>query len=101
MSTSCLRIQQSPALSGQMMLDGAKNAILVIMASTLLTHGITTLKNVPASDDVYHMAKLLMSLGARVTFYPETNTMHVDTRYVNAYAISVKFALRYWLWVPC
>ncbi len=56
---SYLEIKQSPELSGEVSLFGAKNAVLVIMASLLLTRGTSRLKNVPASTDVWEMIKLL------------------------------------------
>ncbi|EKD48854.1 MAG: hypothetical protein ACD_64C00103G0006, partial [uncultured bacterium] len=68
---SYLEIKQSPELSGDISLYGAKNAVLVIMASLLLTSGKSRLKNVPGSSDVLHMIKLLESLGAVVCFDQE------------------------------
>ncbi|MES1224639.1 MAG: hypothetical protein ABUT20_54610, partial [Bacteroidota bacterium] len=42
-----LVMQQSLGLQGSVELSGAKNAVLVIMASLILTEGLSTLKNVP------------------------------------------------------
>ena len=79
-SDSVLVIQQSLGLQGQTELVGAKNAVLVIMASLILTEGISVLKNVPYSDDVIQMMQLLQDLGADVYYKPELHELTVDTR---------------------
>ena len=67
MSNAYLVMEQSLSLQGKVELSGAKNAVLVIIASLLLTHGKSRLHNVPCSDDVLHMIKLLRQLGADVS----------------------------------
>ncbi len=84
---SYLEIKQSPELSGDISLYGAKNAVLVIMASLLLTSGKSRLKNVPGSSDVLHMIKLLESLGAVVCFDQEMHELEVDTSGVNKWQV--------------
>jgi len=73
------QISQSPPLRGIVQLEGAKNAVLVIMASLLLTSGRSTLRRVPPSLDVYQMIHTLEALGAVVDFYPEERILIVDT----------------------
>lgn len=72
-------VEQSQNLNGEVKLVGAKNAVLVIMASLILTCGKSRLKNVPNSDDVYQMISLLQSLGAKVCFNITENILDVDT----------------------
>lgn len=67
-SNNYIVIEQSPALQGTIDLYGAKNAVLVIIASLLLTRGKSRLSNVPASDDVFAMIKLIESLGGQAFF---------------------------------
>jgi len=81
-------IEQSGPLEGSVEVDGAKNAVLVIMASLLLTRGISYLYDVPASSDVYHMCHLLEQLGARTWFYTQAQTLVVDTEHVCSTSIS-------------
>jgi UDP-N-acetylglucosamine 1-carboxyvinyltransferase len=83
-----LVVEQSPALDGQVFLSGAKNAVLVIMTSLVLARGISILRNVPASDDVYQMIKLLTELGAVITFDERDNILEVDTRKLDGYRVS-------------
>ena len=73
--TSYIAIETSPALHGTIDLVGAKNAVLVIITSLLLTKGKSRLTNVPASDDVLLMIKLMQQLGAEVFFYPHEHIL--------------------------
>jgi len=80
-------IEQSHALHGTVDLAGAKNAVLVVMASLILTDGKSVLTNVPANDDVWQMIKLLRDLGAEVTFDPEIHRLEVDTRLITKFSV--------------
>jgi len=81
-------IEQSLGLSGQAELSGAKNAVLVIIASLILTSGKSKLKNVPASKDVFNMIALLKSLGAEVFFDVERNELDIDTTKILHYKVA-------------
>ena len=59
-----LAIQGGRPLVGTYPISGAKNAVLPLMVSTLLTPHLVTLNNVPANLDVAVLAALLKSLGA-------------------------------------
>jgi UDP-N-acetylglucosamine 1-carboxyvinyltransferase len=83
-----LVVEHSPALKGTVKLEGAKNAVLVIMASLILTSGKSRLTNVPASRDVHGMIALLTELGAQLFFDEATNTLDVDTTGLNAWQVS-------------
>jgi len=74
-----LVMQQSLELQGSAQLVGAKNAVLVIMASLILTEGTSVLKNVPFSDDVMQMMRLLQDLGADVHYDFDIHELTVDT----------------------
>lgn len=79
---------RSDRLMGTVELSGAKNAVLVTIASLILTKGKSILYNVPASADVYEMAELLSQLGATVFFDPENHQLTVDTTLLCAYTVS-------------
>jgi len=74
-----LKVENSPKLKGEASLIGAKNAVLVMMASLILTEGKSRLTNVPSSDDVMQMMMLLRDLGAEVSYNKETHILEVDT----------------------
>ena len=64
-------------LSGSVGVSGAKNAVLPLMAATLLTRGISRIENVPNLRDTRTMGRVLETLGARVE--RENGTLIVDT----------------------
>ena len=59
-----LRITGGRPLHGRIIIGGAKNAALPLMAATLLTREKVTLDNVPYLADITTMAKLLVQHGA-------------------------------------
>jgi UDP-N-acetylglucosamine 1-carboxyvinyltransferase len=61
-----LLIKGGVPLHGDVKISGAKNAVLPIMAATLLTAEKCTIRRVPDLSDVGFMAKILSSLGAKV-----------------------------------
>ncbi len=65
-------------LSGEIEVSGSKNAVLPIMAGTLIQEGVYRIKNVPLLMDVYTMADVLRVLGVKVQF--EENSVVIDTR---------------------
>lgn len=80
-------VEQSLGLQGEVELVGAKNAVLVIMASLILTDGKSVLSNVPDSADVHQMIDLLEDLGAEVSFYPDKNILIVNTAPIKSYKV--------------
>lgn len=93
-NTAYIAIEQSSRLSGSMELIGAKNAVLVIISSLLLTRGKSRLTNVPASDDVLQMIKLMQTLGAQVFFYPQEHVLEIDTSTVNKWQVGADIMKR-------
>ena len=61
-----LVIRGGKPLQGRVLISGAKNAALPVMAATLLTPGVHTLRNVPLLRDTRTMADVLEKLGARI-----------------------------------
>jgi len=61
-----LLIKGGVPLHGEVTISGAKNAVLPIMAATLLTSGKCVIRRVPDLSDVRFMAQILKSLGAEV-----------------------------------
>ena len=80
-------IEQSLGLRGTATLVGAKNAVLCIMASLILTRGKSILHNVPNSHDVLQMIQLLRDLGAQISFTPELHTLEVDASTINNFKV--------------
>lgn len=55
-------------LRGEVEISGAKNAVLPILAATLLTDEKSVINNVPSVVDVHTMVKILQSLGVKVNY---------------------------------
>lgn len=87
MSTEYILIEKSGPLRGTVDLTGAKNAVLGIMASLLLTQGKNKLTNVPFSEDVLQMIRLLTSLGAVIAVHEAENSLEIDTTTVSGFRV--------------
>ena len=61
-----IRIYGGNCLDGQTTIQGSKNASLPILAATLLINGTCEIENCPEISDVFHMQRLLESLGCKV-----------------------------------
>ena len=61
-----LVIRGGAPLVGTYPISGAKNAVLPLMVSALLTPHLVTLRNVPATLDVAVLATLLQHLGSEM-----------------------------------
>lgn len=77
-----LVINGNKPLHGEVIISGAKNAALPIMAATLLATDIVTIANVPHLKDVTTMMELLGQLGAQLIVDEKMN-VQVDTTQVN------------------
>lgn len=72
------RVVGGTSLQGRVLVVGAKNSALKLMAGALLAVGRTRLTNVPAIVDVTIMAELLRRLGARVDYAAEHGVVDID-----------------------
>jgi UDP-N-acetylglucosamine 1-carboxyvinyltransferase len=72
-----LLIQGGVTLQGEIRISGAKNAVLPIMAATLLAEGPAVVENVPHLQDVTTTVSLLGSMGVTVVV-DETMSIEVD-----------------------
>src|SRR2546426_3699722 len=70
-----LSIKGGAPLSGEGSISGAKNAVLPIMAATLLTAEPCVIRRVPELSDMKFMGQILISLGAEVSFDGDTLTV--------------------------
>lgn len=61
-----LEIKGGAPLRGEVHISGSKNAVLPILAATLLTEDTCVIHRVPDLSDVKHLCKILRTLGAEV-----------------------------------
>jgi len=77
-----LLVRGGTALKGQVEISGSKNAILPIMAASLMSSGEVILNGVPELEDIGVMSEALTILGAKVK--REKNVLIIDGRLVNS-----------------
>lgn len=68
-------------LEGRVKISGAKNAVLPIIAATLLGQSPSLLEEVPDLEDVRTISEVLSQLGIKVKNSGD-NTLYVDTTYI-------------------
>lgn len=71
-------------LKGTVLIDGAKNSALSLMAACLLTNEVSILENVPKLKDVYSMIEVIKTLGVQVE-WKDGNTLYLDPDDFNNY----------------
>lgn len=77
-----LIINGGKPLHGEVVISGAKNSALPILAATLLANDNVTISNVPHLKDVTTMMELLGQLGAQIIVDEKMN-VQVDASHVN------------------
>ncbi len=81
--TAKLAIEGGTVLAGELRASGAKNAVLPILAATLLASDPVTIRNVPHLMDVTTMMELLGQLGAQIRLN-EGMVIDVDPRSIHS-----------------
>ena len=79
-----LIIEGGVALDGDVTISGAKNAVLPLLAATLLAETPMTIRNVPRLKDVSTLAAVIAGMGVKVEFDAENN-IHTDTASIHTY----------------
>ncbi|MEW6534722.1 MAG: UDP-N-acetylglucosamine 1-carboxyvinyltransferase [Candidatus Auribacterota bacterium] len=65
-------------LKGDVIIEGAKNAALPIIAAAILADSPSVIKNVPPLSDVHTMLSILASLGVRSSLDPDKKEICID-----------------------
>ncbi len=76
-------VEGNNTLSGEVVVSGAKNSALKLIAAALLGQGATTIHNVPLISDIAVMSEVLECLGARIK--RDGHTLEVDTAAVTSF----------------
>ncbi len=87
-----IRVRPSRPLSGEVIIGGAKNSVLKLLAATTLSEGSCVIRGVPRISDVHTMLELLEGFGSRTSFAndvvevvtPETLTPHAPYELVSS-----------------
>lgn len=79
-------------LSGELQLQGSKNAALPVMAAALLIPGVTILKNCPNISDVECMCQILRTTGAKVD--READRVIIDASEITGHSLPEEYVTR-------
>ncbi len=87
-------IEGGKPLNGETVIQGSKNAVLPMMAASLLQEGSLVLRGCPKILDVFAMENILQSLGAKTKWKGHTLTIQCETicgeNIANHYAESMR-----------
>ena len=75
-----LFIEKSGPLKGEVTISGSKNAVLPVMAATMLTDERCIIADAPALRDVEIMSEIIRSMGADVTERLDENIVEIETK---------------------
>lgn len=85
---SYIEVRGTQKLNGEICIQGSKNAVLPVMAASLLHKGITVIRQIPLIQDVRCMMEILQSLGCRLEL--NGHQLVLDTRNLNGCRIPDK-----------
>lgn len=80
------RILGGKSLNGELCVDSAKNALLPLLACSIMSQGEIIIKDCSKFVDVVHMVEILETLGVKKTF--EGEDLHLDCRYADKFFVS-------------
>ena len=72
-----LHVVGSKKLSGEVDVQGSKNAALPILAATVLINGVTRLDKCPKISDVIHMTNIMQAIGCKTHW--EGSSLIIDS----------------------
>lgn len=75
---SSIIVQGGHPITGELKIQGSKNAALPILAASILIHGITVIKHCPKITDVFCMIEILKQLGCQIS-WEESSTLIIDS----------------------
>ena len=83
--------QGGETLKGEVSIGGAKNAVLKLLAATILVKGKTKIYNVPQLTDVEIMLNVLSDLGASYIYDKKEKSVEIDASTISS--ITAKYEL--------
>ena len=96
MKEMALRVQGGTPLYGQIQVQRAKNAILAMIAASIVVEdGETVLHDVPAIEDVERAFELLRAVGARVDHDRAAKTVRIDASDIRSGILPAEIASQF------
>lgn len=85
------KIKGGTPLKGEVLIGGAKNAVLKLMAASILAKGVTKIYNVPDLTDVDIMLSVIEGLGTKIVYDKNEKSVSIDAS--NITSITAKYEL--------
>lgn len=92
--TEKIRITGGRQLRGEVQISGAKNAVLKLMAASLLAKGESKIYNVPELTDVIIMLNVIEQLGAKTSYNKEEKSLTIDATDLTSVTASYELVSR-------
>ncbi len=89
-----IRITGGRQLKGEVLISGAKNAVLKLMAAALLAKGESKIYNVPELTDVIIMLNVLEQLGAKTGYNKNEKSITIDAANITSVTASYELVSR-------
>ncbi len=89
---SKLLIQGGYPLKGKVNISGFKNAAVAIIPAAILAGDVCNIENLPNIEDVHVLKKILIQLGAEVSFDEEKKVMRVNSNSIGECVASYEMA---------
>ena len=89
-----LTISGGRQLNGEVSISGAKNAVLKLMAASLLAKGVTKIYNVPELTDVTIMLSVLGQLGVKTAYDKVEKSVTLDTTNLTSIVAEYEYVSR-------
>lgn len=86
---SFIEIVGGKQIIGEINVQGSKNAVLPILAATVLVRGTTKINHCPKISDVYNMLYILEDIGCKIWW--EESTVFVDAKYLTSITVPEKY----------
>lgn len=81
-----LKVHSGNKLFGSIDICSSKNAILPILAGSIVCNDVVTLNKIPNFSDINKMCEILQSIGAKVT--KQNNILQINGSYCDKYLVS-------------
>lgn len=92
--TEKIRIAGGRQLKGEVQISGAKNAVLKLMAASLLAKGESKIYNVPELTDVVIMLNVIEQLGAKTSYDRQEKSLTIDASNLTSVRASYELVSR-------
>ncbi len=92
--TEKIKISGGRQLKGEVLISGAKNAVLKLMAAALLAKGESKIYNVPELTDVVIMLNVIEQLGAKTSYNKQEKSLTIDATNLTSVTASYELVSR-------